>query len=113
LHGHQVRGFPPGVTASERRVLPPRSGYTPPILVLMPLYEFYCRSCSIQFEELVTGDDVPPCPACGSRDPERLLSSISRPLKFGLRGGDARRSDAARRARGERRRERRARPSDR
>jgi hypothetical protein len=60
------------------------------------------------FEELVRGEAVPACPACGARDPERLLSSISPPLRFGLRGVEARRSNASRRVREEQRREQRA-----
>jgi putative FmdB family regulatory protein len=74
----------------------------------MPLYEFRCRSCAAVFEELVRGDDAPVCPVCEAGDPERLLSPISAPLKFGLRGAEARRSNATRRVREEQRREQRA-----
>jgi putative FmdB family regulatory protein len=43
----------------------------------MPLYEYQCRACSHGFETLVrSGDDQPACPACGSPDIERLLSSF-------------------------------------
>jgi putative FmdB family regulatory protein len=76
-------------------------------LLLMPVYEFRCRACGERFDELVAPSEVPPCPACGAKEPERVFSSISRPLKFGLRGGEARRSNAVRRAREEQRRERR------
>jgi putative FmdB family regulatory protein len=71
----------------------------------MPIYDFKCRSCGDQFEELVRGDEAPACPACGAADAERLLSPISPPHKFGLRGGDARRSDNARASREQRRQE--------
>jgi len=74
----------------------------------MPLYEFRCRSCETVFEELVRVDEVPACPRCGTPDPERLVSSVSRPRRFGLRGAEARRSNAIRQAREERRREQRA-----
>ncbi|MGH7504996.1 MAG: FmdB family zinc ribbon protein [Longimicrobiales bacterium] len=40
----------------------------------MPLYEYSCTSCSEQFELLVRRDTVPACPACKSRDVERLSS---------------------------------------
>ena len=73
----------------------------------MPIYEFECQACGERFEELVGADAVPPCPACGG-EARRLLSQIGRPLKFGLRGGDARRSNATRSAREERKREERA-----
>jgi hypothetical protein len=53
-------------------------------------------------------EETPTCPGCGDPIPERLLSSVSGPLKFGLRGANARRSDALRAAREERRREQRA-----
>ena len=74
----------------------------------MPLYEFRCRSCETVFEELVRVDEVRVCPECGTPDPERLPSSVSPPHKFGLRGAEARRSNAIRQAREERRREQRA-----
>jgi putative FmdB family regulatory protein len=40
----------------------------------MPIYEYRCRACTRQFEALVrSGTDVR-CPACSSKDLERLLS---------------------------------------
>ena len=71
----------------------------------MPIYDFRCNACGEQFEELVRRDEAPECPACGSTSTERLLSPIARPHKFGLRGGDARRSNATRKSREERRQE--------
>jgi putative FmdB family regulatory protein len=73
----------------------------------MPVYEFRCRSCGEQFEELVRSSENPSCPACGAPDPERVFSAFSKPPKIGLRGAEARRSNAVRRAREEKRRERR------
>ena len=40
----------------------------------MPIYEYICRSCDAQFEALVRGAALPPCPSCGSTDGERLFS---------------------------------------
>ena len=41
----------------------------------MPMYDFYCSSCSCEFEDMVGPDEAcPPCPNCGSTDTERLLS---------------------------------------
>jgi putative FmdB family regulatory protein len=40
----------------------------------VPLYEYVCRKCSHQFEELVFGDAKPSCPSCQSKDLEKLMS---------------------------------------
>ena len=40
----------------------------------MPIYEYKCAKCAAEFEELVFGDDAPPCPRCGAENSERLLS---------------------------------------
>jgi putative FmdB family regulatory protein len=43
----------------------------------MPIYEFACRSCEQQFEELVKANGstvTATCPQCGSSDTQRLLS---------------------------------------
>lgn len=40
----------------------------------MPIYEFSCPKCKINFEELVFGDKIPPCPKCGHGDTKKLLS---------------------------------------
>ncbi len=44
---------------------------------VVPLYEYVCRKCSKQFEELIFGADVPTCPACESTDVERILSVVA------------------------------------
>lgn len=74
----------------------------------MPIYEFRCASCGAVFEELARADELPPCPECGAPGPERLISQVSPPARIGLRGAAAKRSDATRRAREERKREQRA-----
>lgn len=40
----------------------------------MPIYEFNCPKCQTNFEELVFGDDTPPCPECGNKKTKKLLS---------------------------------------
>ncbi len=74
----------------------------------VPIYDFRCDSCGSEFEELVRAEETPDCPSCGAPEPSRVLSQVSPPAKIGLRGAAARRSDAARRAREERKREKRS-----
>jgi putative FmdB family regulatory protein len=74
----------------------------------VPIYDFACPACGHEFEELVRAGELPPCPECGHAEPRRLLSPVSPPPRIGLRGAEARRSDAQRRAREQRRREERA-----
>jgi len=40
----------------------------------MPIYEYECRACHHEFEQLVRTGDTPACPSCKSQDLERLLS---------------------------------------
>jgi len=40
----------------------------------MPIYDYKCRGCGHQFEELVKLGQTPPCPECDGRDLERLIS---------------------------------------
>jgi putative FmdB family regulatory protein len=74
----------------------------------VPIYDFRCDACGAAFEELVKADELPPCPSCGAPGPRRLLSQVAPTPRIGLRGAEARRSDATRRAREERKREQRA-----
>jgi putative FmdB family regulatory protein len=44
----------------------------------MPLYDFRCRACGIEFEVLVrAGSAAPECPECHADDLERLLSTFA------------------------------------
>jgi putative FmdB family regulatory protein len=44
----------------------------------MPLYDFRCRSCGLEFEALVrAGGAAPACPECRAADLERLLSNFA------------------------------------
>jgi putative FmdB family regulatory protein len=40
----------------------------------MPIREYRCETCRTEFEELVFGDSLPPCPACGAGDVRQLMS---------------------------------------
>jgi putative FmdB family regulatory protein len=43
----------------------------------MPVFEFACRTCSRQFEQLLFGKEKPSCPACHGSDLEKLLSTFA------------------------------------
>ena len=40
----------------------------------MPLYEYVCRACALEFELLVLKQTVPRCPSCESQDLEKQFS---------------------------------------
>ncbi len=40
----------------------------------MPLYEFQCKGCGHEFEDLVLGSAKPACPSCNGQQLERMLS---------------------------------------
>lgn len=44
----------------------------------MPIYEYFCKSCGSEFEELVMKDETPLCPDCGANSAERLISACAR-----------------------------------
>ncbi|WP_207261750.1 zinc ribbon domain-containing protein [Desulfovibrio sp. Huiquan2017] len=44
----------------------------------MPIYEYICKQCGHEFEELVFKAEAPaPCPRCGSAETEKLMSACS------------------------------------
>ena len=43
----------------------------------MPIYEYECRGCGREFEQLVRTGDVPASPSCHGQDLQRLLSHSS------------------------------------
>jgi len=51
----------------------------------MPIYEFKCKGCLKQFEQILKINEVklPLCPHCQSQDTERLISAPG----FQLKGG--------------------------
>ena len=44
----------------------------------MPIFEYHCKSCLRDFEEVVFGDETPECPHCHSTNTEKLMSSPCR-----------------------------------
>ena len=52
----------------------------------MPLYEYRCPKCACEFEELVFGQDTPPCPKCGCAETDKLMSACRH--KSGGESGD-------------------------
>jgi putative FmdB family regulatory protein len=71
----------------------------------VPIYDFECGACGERFEALVAAAERPACPVCATPDPARLFSPIAGPLKTGVRGSAARRSDSGRHSRDEQLRE--------
>ncbi len=45
--------------------------------LVVPIYEYECRTCKHQFEQLIRTGDVPACPKCTGRDLERLTSHVA------------------------------------
>jgi len=43
----------------------------------MPIYEYACRSCGHEFEQLIRTGDTAACPSCKGQDLERLLSQVT------------------------------------
>jgi putative FmdB family regulatory protein len=42
----------------------------------MPVYEYVCKSCQHEFEELVFGSALPNCPKCESEKLEKRVSTF-------------------------------------
>ena len=51
----------------------------------MPIYEYRCPDCSLEFEEIqkMSDDPVKVCPSCGKENVTKLLSAAA----FHLKGG--------------------------
>ena len=51
----------------------------------MPTYEYRCKSCAVEFEEVqsINADPVKTCPECGKDTVQRMISSGN----FVLKGG--------------------------
>jgi putative FmdB family regulatory protein len=50
----------------------------------MPLFEYQCRGCGQQFEQLTRAGQTPACPGCKSEDLQKLLSVFA----VGAQGGE-------------------------
>jgi putative FmdB family regulatory protein len=56
----------------------------------MPVYEYTCRQCGGLFEKLLpvhARDQLPACPACGSRSVSKLFSTFAAFSASGTDGG--------------------------
>jgi len=52
----------------------------------MPIYRFKCKKCENEFEDLVMKrGETSPCPECGSKKVERMVSA---PAKHVVKGAD-------------------------
>jgi putative FmdB family regulatory protein len=51
---------------------------------IMPIYEYICKQCGAEFEELVFGGEAVPCPECGATETEKLMSACSAKVEGGL-----------------------------
>ena len=40
----------------------------------MPIYEYTCKTCGTEFEQLIRGDEKAQCPSCGKRHLEKKFS---------------------------------------
>jgi putative FmdB family regulatory protein len=64
----------------------------------MPIYEYECRACGHNFEQLVRSSDTTPpaCPACQGQDLEKILSmfAVSSETTRGIALKDGRRRSA-------------------
>lgn len=43
----------------------------------MPIYEYACRDCGHDFEELIFSDEQPLCPECESANAVKQISTFS------------------------------------
>ena len=46
-------------------------------IFVMPIYEYACRNCGHEFEQLIRTGDTAACPSCKGQELERLLSHVS------------------------------------
>ena len=55
----------------------------------MPIFEYHCSRCGLDFEQLVRADDLVACPECGSTGVRKLLSVVAAPRSHGGKTEDA------------------------
>lgn len=44
----------------------------------MPIFEFVCKKCHCEFEDVVFGDTIPACPHCHAEQTQKIMSCPSR-----------------------------------
>lgn len=47
----------------------------------MPIFEYRCSGCGLDFEQLVRAGDLVTCPECGSSKVRKQLSVVAAPRK--------------------------------
>ncbi len=52
----------------------------------MPIFEYHCMGCGLDFEQLVRSGEAVACPECGSPKVRKQLSVVAAPRG---RGGDS------------------------
>ena len=55
----------------------------------MPIFEYRCSGCGLDFEQLVRSEDRVTCPECGSSKVRKQLSVVAAPRKAGGGSEDA------------------------
>jgi putative FmdB family regulatory protein len=40
----------------------------------VPIYEYVCQTCQLEFEQLVRGSERPVCPTCGAEELDKQFS---------------------------------------
>jgi putative FmdB family regulatory protein len=55
----------------------------------MPVYEYACRKCGHEFEELVFGDEKPACPNCKAKTPQKKFSVFGTQAEASSSAADA------------------------
>ena len=55
----------------------------------MPIFEYHCSGCGLDFEQLVRAEDRVACPECGSSRVRKQLSVVAAPRGRGGESDDA------------------------
>ncbi|MGD0991218.1 MAG: zinc ribbon domain-containing protein [Gemmatimonadales bacterium] len=55
----------------------------------MPIFEYHCSGCGLDFERLVRSEDRVACPECGSARVKKQLSVVAAPRQRGGASDDA------------------------
>jgi putative FmdB family regulatory protein len=55
----------------------------------MPIFEYHCSGCGLDFERLVRSDERVECPECSSMKVRKQLSVVAAPRRRGGASDDA------------------------